>query len=94
MATEARRVVGDGPAYLGFDIDASHPACVPGTGTPEVGGYGRVEPQHMLRGLFGVDFVPVDLMEASPVIDQTGGTPMVGTDLLFEMLCLLAARVA
>src|SRR5919201_245130 len=31
--------VGDGPAYLTFDIDFVDPAYAPGTGTPEVGGF-------------------------------------------------------
>ena len=38
---EARRVVGDGPTYVRFDIDSLDPAYAPGTGTPEVGGFTR-----------------------------------------------------
>ena len=33
---EISRVVGSGPAYLSFDIDALDPSTAPGTGTPEV----------------------------------------------------------
>ena len=33
---EARRIAGDGPAYLTFDVDGIDPAYTPGTGTPEV----------------------------------------------------------
>ncbi len=36
---EARRVIGDGPTYISFDIDSLDPAFAPGTGTPEVGGF-------------------------------------------------------
>lgn len=42
---EARRVVGDGPTYLSFDIDALDPAFAPGTGTPEIGGFSSLEGQ-------------------------------------------------
>ena len=94
VAAEARRVVGDGPTYLSFDIDAIDPAFAPGTGTPEIGGYSPAEAQRMLRGLMGVDFVAADLVEVSPPFDQTGGTAMVAANLLFEILCLLAGRVA
>jgi len=94
VAAEARRVVGDGPTYLSFDIDAIDPAFAPGTGTPEIGGYSPAEAQRMLRGLLGVDFVAADLVEVSPPFDQTGGTAMVAANLLFEILCLLAARVS
>ena len=33
-----RERVGDGPAYLSFDIDVLDPAFAPGTGTPEIAG--------------------------------------------------------
>jgi guanidinopropionase len=93
-AAEARRVVGDGPAYLTFDIDALDPAYAPGTGTPEIGGYSPAEAQRMLRGLMGLDLVGADLVEVSPPFDPQGGTAMVAANLLFEILCLLAARIA
>jgi len=35
---EARRITGDGPVYISFDIDSLDPAFAPGTGTPEIGG--------------------------------------------------------
>src|SRR6516164_9091691 len=38
VAERIRAVLGDGPSYLSFDIDALDPAFAPGTGTPEVGG--------------------------------------------------------
>ena len=34
---EISRVIGGGPTYLSFDIDALDPSSAPGTGTPEVG---------------------------------------------------------
>ena len=34
VGEEARRVVGDGPTYISFDIDSVDPAFAPGTGTP------------------------------------------------------------
>ena len=38
VAEEARRIVGDSPVYLTFDIDGLDPAYASGTGTPEPGG--------------------------------------------------------
>jgi agmatinase len=38
VAAEIRRIVGDRPAYLTFDIDCLDPAFAPGTGTPVWGG--------------------------------------------------------
>ena len=53
VIARARAVVGDGPVYLSFDIDALDPAFAPGTGTPEVGGLTTREAQAILRGLKG-----------------------------------------
>jgi guanidinopropionase len=91
---EVRRVVGTGPAYLSFDIDVIDPAFAPGTGTPEIGGMFPHEAQRMLRGLRGLDLVGADLVEVSPPFDPSGQTALVGASLMFEILCLLAERVA
>lgn len=94
VVAEIRSIVGDGPTYLSLDIDALDPSCAPGTGVPEIGGITSYEAQRMLRGLRGVDFVAADLVEVSPALDQSGTTALVAANLLFEMVCLLADRVA
>ena len=86
---EARRIVGDGPTYLSFDIDSLDPVYAPGTGTPEAGGITTIEAQRLLRGLMGIDFVGGDLVEVSPPFDVGGLTALHGATILFEMLCLL-----
>lgn len=94
-AREAKRVVGEGPAYLSFDIDSLDPAFAPGTGTPEVGGLTTLEAQLLLRGLRGLEIVAADLVEVSPPFDQGGITALAAANLMFEMLCLMAeARIA
>ena len=35
---EARKIVGDGPTYITFDVDGLDPVYAPGTGTPKIGG--------------------------------------------------------
>ncbi len=87
---EARRVVGDDPAYLSFDIDGLDPAYAPGTGTPEIGGFTSLEALILLRGLRGLDFVGGDVVEVSPPFDPSGVTAMTGANIMFEILCLLA----
>lgn len=94
VIAEARRVAGDGPTYLSFDVDGIDPAFTPGTGTPEIGGYTPAEAQKMLRGLRGIDFVGADVVEVSPPFDQSGNTALVAANLMFEILALLADRVA
>ncbi len=87
---EARRVVGDGPTYLTFDIDSLDPSEAPGTGTPEAGGIRVIEALRLLRGLRGIDFVGGDLVEVAPSFDPGTLTAFNGASVLFEILCLLA----
>ncbi|HEX2137906.1 MAG TPA: agmatinase [Microvirga sp.] len=90
VVAEARRVVGTGPAYLTFDIDAIDPAFAPGTGTPEIGGFTSREALQLVRGFRHLDLVGADMVEVSPPLDQSGGTALVGASIAFELLCLLA----
>jgi guanidinopropionase len=87
---EARRVAGDGPTYISFDVDGIDPAFTPGTGTPEIGGLTTLEAQHLVRGLQGLNLIGGDVVEVSPPFDPSGNTALVGATLMFEILCLLA----
>ncbi|MCP3963237.1 MAG: agmatinase [bacterium] len=91
---EARRVVGDGSAYVSFDIDALDPAFAPGTGTPEIGGFTTLEAQTLLRGLRGLRLRGADVVEVSPPFDPSGVTALAGASLMYELLCLLAETIA
>ena len=88
-ASEARRIIGDGPAYLTFDIDSLDPAEAPGTGTPEAGGIRAIEALRLLRALRGLNFVGGDLVEVAPPFDTGTITAFNGASVLFEILCLL-----
>jgi len=91
---EARRVAGDGPTYITFDVDGLDPAFAPGTGTPEIGGLTTFEAQMMIRGLRGLNLVGGDVVEVSPPFDPSGNTALVGASLMFEILCMVADAVA
>jgi guanidinopropionase len=91
---EARRVVGDWPTYVSFDIDGLDPAYAPGTGTPEIGGFTTLEAQIMIRKLQGLDLIGADLVEVSPPFDPSGVTALTGASLMFELLCVLADATA
>ncbi len=87
---EARRVIGDGPTYLSYDIDSLDPVYAPGTGTPEMGGLSTIEAQRIIRGLRGLDLVGADLVDVSPPFDHSGLTAFHGAAILFEILCVVA----
>jgi guanidinopropionase len=90
----ARRCVGKGPTYISFDVDGLDPVYAPGTGTPEIGGLTTLEAQHLIRGLQGLDIVGGDVVEVSPPFDPSGNTALVGANIMFEILCVLADAVA
>ena len=91
---EARKVVGDGPIYISFDIDSLDPAFAPGTGTPEIGGLTSLEAQLLIRGCNKLNIIGADMVEVAPSFDPSGSTAMVGANILFELLCITSESVA
>ena len=94
VIAEAQQIVGDGPAYVSFDVDGLDPVYAPGTGTPEIGGFSTAEAQQMIRGLAGLDLVGGDVVEVAPPFDPSGNTALVGATMMFEILCVLSEAVA
>jgi len=94
VVDEIRRVIGEGPAYVSFDVDGLDPVYAPGTGTPEIGGLTTLEAQALLRGLRGLNLVGGDVVEVAPPLDPSGATALVGATMLYEILCPLAEAVA
>jgi guanidinopropionase len=93
VIAEARRVAGNGPTYISFDVDSLDPAFAPGTGTPEVGGITPIEAQTLVRGLRGLDLIGGDVVEVSPPFDPSGNTALVAATMMYEILCILAETV-
>ncbi len=90
IVEDARRIVGDGPTYISFDVDGLDPVYAPGTGTPEIGGITTLEAQQLLRGLRGLNLIGGDVVEVAPPYDPSGNTALVGASLMFDILCLVA----
>lgn len=87
---EIKRIVGSRQAYLTFDIDCIDPSFAPGTGTPVVGGLTTQQARALIRGLDGIHFVGMDLVEVSPPYDTADVTALVGATLMLDYLCLRA----
>jgi guanidinopropionase len=90
---EARRVCGDGPTYITFDIDGLDPVYCIGTGVPEPGGLSMRDAQVVIRGLQGLDIVGGDVCEVLPMADPSGHTALNAANLMFEILCVLADSI-
>ena len=92
VMAEAREIAGDGATYVSYDIDFVDPTFAPGTGTPEVGGPNSYQALQVCRELQGLNIVGADMVEVSPPFDQSGGTAFLGVSIMFEILCVMAAR--
>ncbi|MEX1662608.1 agmatinase [Thioclava sp. 15-R06ZXC-3] len=83
-----RKVVGDRPTYVTFDIDCLDPAFAPGTGTPVWGGLASWQAAALLRGLKGINMIGGDVVEVSPPYDPTGATAIAGAHVATELMAL------
>ena len=92
VAERIRSVLGDGPSYLSFDIDALDPAFAPGTGTPEVGGLATWQARAILRRLAGLHFAGMDVVEVSPPYDVAEITALAAATIAWDYIGLLAPR--
>ncbi len=92
VTAEVRRVVGDHPVYLTFDIDCLDPSYAPGTGTPVCGGLSTAQAMSIIRGLRGINLVGMDLVEVAPAYDVGEITALAGAHLAIEMIAVYASR--
>jgi agmatinase len=92
VITEMRETIGERPVYVSLDIDSVDPAFAPGTGTPEVGGLTSYQILQLVRGMQGLNIVGFDLVEVSPPYDHGDITAILGANLAFEFISLLALR--
>lgn len=82
--------VGDGPAFLTFDVDFFDPAYAPGTGTPEIGGPTSAFGLEIVQHLTGLHFAGFDTVEVLPAFDNAQTTALLAATLVFEFLALVA----
>jgi agmatinase len=81
------RIPQDAQVYVTIDIDGFCPSIAPGTGTPSHGGFLYYDVLEMLQALAKRNtVVGVDLVEVAPDYDQTGGTAILGAQVLLNFL--------
>ena len=71
VIAEARRVVGDGPTYISFDVDGCDPTVIPGSGTLVPGGVSFREAHLLLE--YCADnggLLSMDVVELNPFLDD------------------------
>ena len=90
VVSAIRKVIGDQPVYLTFDIDCLDPAFAPGTGTPVAGGLTSDRALQIIRGLKGLDIRGMDVTEVAPSYDHAEITALAAATLALEMLYICA----
>lgn len=92
IVDQIKRIIGDKPVYLTFDIDCLDPAFAPGTGTPVCGGLTSDKVLKIIRGLQGINLVGMDVVEVCPPYDQSDITALAGATIALELLYVWASN--
>ena len=91
VAERVRQVVGSGPTYFSYDVDCLDPAFAPGTGTPEFAGLFPWQSQAILRGLSGIAFAGMDVVEVAPAYDVSEITALAAATVIWDYLGLVGS---
>lgn len=90
---DVRRIIGDGPVYLSFDLDALDPAYAPGVADPEVNGLTIREVTQLLHGFRGLNFMGADIVCYCPPLDNPSQiTALTISSMMLDMVALIADR--
>lgn len=74
------------PIYVSLDIDVVDPAHAPGTGTAEPGGITSKEMLEAIHALTELNIVGFDLVEVSPIYDQSERTSLLAAKIIREVI--------
>ena len=77
------------PIYLTIDLDWFDPSLLPGTGTPEPGGFFWNDFEVILKTLKNFRIVASDIVELSPEIDSSGVSSVVAAKVLRSLIMSL-----
>ncbi len=79
------------PLYLTVDLDWFDPSVMPGTGTPEPGGYLWPDFAELTALLQGQNLVAADVVELAPGLDASGCSSVLAAKVVRSLLLSLAA---
>ena len=79
------------PIFITVDIDVLDPSILPGTGTPEAGGFSYNELISWLNLFKDQNIVGCDVVELSPHYDSSGISTAVTAKLIREMLLMFSS---
>ena len=79
------------PIYLTVDLDWFDPAVLPGTGTPEPGGFHWSDFARLIDLLQGQQLVAADVVELAPSLDPSECSSVLAAKVVRSLLFSLAA---
>ena len=74
------------PVYFSIDLDVLDPSEFCGTGTPEAGGVSFIELLQAIIKVGKLNVVGFDIVELSPIYDQSGASTAIACKILRELL--------
>ena len=77
------------PIYLTFDLDWFDPSIMPGTGTPEPGGYFWRDFAAIIEVLQFHNLIGADVVELSPKLDNSGISSILAAKVIRSLIMLL-----
>ncbi|MDD3436398.1 MAG: agmatinase [Candidatus Gastranaerophilales bacterium] len=72
--------------FVTVDLDVLDPSLMPGTGTPEAGGFTFNELMNWFKELRGLNIIGADVVELSPHYDSSGVSTAVAAKVIRELL--------
>lgn len=72
--------------FVTVDLDVLDPAIMPGTGTPEAGGFAFNELMDWFKELSKLNIIGADVVELSPHYDASGSSTAVASKVIRELL--------
>ena len=86
---EALNIFKGTPIYLSFDLDWFDPSIMPGTGTPEPGGYFWGDFAAIVDVIKSHNLVGADVVELSPKLDNSGISNTLAAKVIRSLIMLL-----
>jgi agmatinase len=83
--TILKRIAGR-PVYLTLDLDILDPACFPGVGNPEAGGWAYNLLERFIKFLVHVDIIGLDVVELMPSIDRSEMSSITAAKIIRSLL--------
>jgi agmatinase len=89
---EALRPLRETPLYLTVDLDWFDPAVLPGTGTPEPGGFLWGDFAALIAELRHHRLVGADVVELAPMLDPTGVSSVLAAKVVRSLVLLMGSE--